>query len=82
MKITNCGKGIHQREIPGLEKLKDLPENWYAFTNLDLALPGKGVREIDVVMVIEDWTVPGSVDTTLSYFHPLFELHRANVVDR
>lgn len=54
MKITNCGRGIHQREIPGLDKLRELPDHWHAFTNLDLALPGKGVREIDVIMVIED----------------------------
>ena len=54
MKITNCGRGIHQREIPGLEKLKELPNNWHAFTNLDMALPGRGAREIDVVMIIED----------------------------
>ncbi len=54
MKITNSGRGIHQREIPGLEKLKDLPDHWHAFTNLDLALPGKGVREIDLVMILED----------------------------
>jgi serine/threonine protein kinase len=54
MKITNAGRGIHQREIPGLEKLKELPDNWHGFTNLDLALPGRGVREIDLVMVIED----------------------------
>ncbi len=54
MKITNGGKGIHQREIPGIEKLKDLPEHWHAFTNLDLALPGKGAREIDLILVIED----------------------------
>lgn len=54
MKITNGGKGIHQREIPGIEKLKELPDNWHAFTNLDLALPGKGPREIDLIMVIDD----------------------------
>lgn len=54
MKITNGGKGIHQREIPGIEKLKELPDNWHAFTNLDLALPGKGSREIDLIMVIDD----------------------------
>jgi serine/threonine protein kinase len=54
MKITNCGKGIHQREIPGIEKLKELPDSWHAFTNLDLALPGKGPREIDLIMVIDD----------------------------
>ena len=54
MKITNSGRGIHQREIPGIEKLRALPDNWHAFTNLDIALPGRGVREIDLVMVIED----------------------------
>lgn len=54
MKITNSGRGIHQREIPGLEKLRGLPDHWQAFTNLDLALPGKGVREIDLVMIVED----------------------------
>jgi serine/threonine protein kinase len=54
MKITNSGKGIHQREIPGIEKLKELPDHWYAFTNLDLALPGKNPREIDLIMVIDD----------------------------
>jgi len=54
MRITNNGRGIHVREIPGIEKLKALPENWQAFTNLDLAIPGKGMREIDVVLVLED----------------------------
>ncbi|KVF64806.1 hypothetical protein WJ15_10785 [Burkholderia cepacia] len=54
MKITNSGRGIHQREIPGLDKLRQLPDNWHAFTNLDLALPGRGMREIDLVMVLED----------------------------
>lgn len=54
MKIINGGRGIHQREIPGLEKLQELPDNWCAFTNLDLSLPGKGIREIDVIMVMED----------------------------
>jgi len=54
MKISNNGRGIHVREIPGLEKLKALPDNWQAFTNLDVSLPGKGVREIDVIIVLED----------------------------
>lgn len=54
MRITNSGRGIHLREIPGLDKLKQLPDNWHAFTNLDLALPGRGMREIDLVMVVED----------------------------
>lgn len=54
MKIVNNGRGIHVREVPGLDKLKALPDSWHAFTNLDLSLPGKGIREIDVVLVIED----------------------------
>jgi hypothetical protein len=54
VKISNNGRGIHVREIPGLEKLKALPNNWHAFTNLDVSLPGKGVREIDVILVLED----------------------------
>lgn len=54
MKLVNNGRGIHVREVPGLDKLKALPEAWHAFTNLDLSLPGKGIREIDVVLVIED----------------------------
>lgn len=54
MKIINCGTGIHRREAPGVDKLAQLPDAWFAFTNLDLALPGKGMREIDVIMVIDD----------------------------
>jgi len=54
MKIFNNGRGIHVREVPGLDKLKALPDSWHAFTNLDLSLPGKGTREIDVVLVLED----------------------------
>ena len=54
MKIFNSGRGIHVREIPGIDKLKALPETWQAFTNLDLSLPGKGIREIDVVLIAED----------------------------
>lgn len=54
MKIFNNGRGIHVREVPGLDKLKALPDSWQAFTNLDLSLPGKGTREIDVVLIAED----------------------------
>lgn len=54
MKIVNCGRGVHQREVDGLEKLRGLPDNWVAFSNLDLALPGKGLREIDLIMVLDD----------------------------
>jgi serine/threonine protein kinase len=54
MDIWNQGRGIHAREIPGLEKLKSLPTDWYAFTNLELTIgPGQS-REIDIVMVIDD----------------------------
>jgi Nuclease-related domain len=54
MEIRNQGRGIHAREIPGLEKLKSLPSDWYAFTNLELTTgPGQS-REIDIVMVIDD----------------------------
>lgn len=65
MQITNCGRGVHAREVKGLEKLKkDLPANWYAFTNLDLTLGLGKSREIDVIIVadhriffidIKDW---------------------------
>ena len=55
MKIINNGRGIHVREIPGIESFqKSLPNDWLAFTNLDIALPGKGVREIDVIIVLDD----------------------------
>lgn len=54
MQITNCGRGVHKREVKGVERLRKLPSDWYAFTNLDLALgPGRS-REIDVVVVADD----------------------------
>jgi hypothetical protein len=54
MQITNCGRGVHKREVAGVEKLKLLPPKWYAFTNLEIAVTaGKG-REIDAVIVAED----------------------------
>ncbi|MBY5625925.1 hypothetical protein [Rhizobium leguminosarum] len=50
MQITNCGRGVHAREVKGLEKLKkDLPPNWYAVPNLDLTLGLGESREIDVL---------------------------------
>lgn len=52
MKITNCGRGIHKREITSIERLKkDLPSDWYAFTNLDLVLGLGKTREIDLIIV-------------------------------
>lgn len=54
MKIKNAGRGIHQREIPGIDRLRALPPDWYAFTNLELAVAQGQSREVDVIMVIED----------------------------
>ncbi|MFB2594860.1 AAA domain-containing protein [Paracoccus sp. p4-l81] len=52
MKITNAGRGVHKREIKGVDRFKnDLPASWYAFTNLDLVLGIGRAREIDVVIV-------------------------------
>lgn len=53
MKIVNTGRGIHHREIPGIDRLKSLPNRWTAYTNLDLPL-SRGMREIDVIMVVDD----------------------------
>lgn len=54
MKIINLGRGIHEREVPGIEKLQPrLPDAWRGFTNLELALPGGG-REIDLIVIAED----------------------------
>ncbi|MCW2189468.1 serine/threonine protein kinase [Bradyrhizobium elkanii] len=52
MKITNAGRGIHAREVKGIDRFKnDLPAHWYGFTNLDLVLGIGKSREIDVVIV-------------------------------
>lgn len=52
MQITNYGRGVHKREIKGVERFKlDLPRLWYGFSNLDIILgPGKS-REIDLILV-------------------------------
>lgn len=58
MKITNCGRGVHRREVSGVELLQQrLPPSWYAFTNLDLATAPGSSREIDVIIVAEDSTL-------------------------
>lgn len=54
MQITNCGQGVHAREVAGVDKLKALPADWYAFTNLDVVLSPGETREIDVVIVADD----------------------------
>jgi hypothetical protein len=54
MKIVNAGRGIHTREIKGVNRFKnDLPASWYGFTNLDLVLGARKAREIDVIIVAE-----------------------------
>lgn len=54
MKIVNCGRGVHRREVRGVDRLRALPESWYAFTNLDLATGVGQSREIDVIIVADD----------------------------
>lgn len=55
MKIVNHGRGIHAREVPGIDYFKNnLPGDWVAHTNLDLSLPQGGPREIDVILFAND----------------------------
>ncbi|WP_341631181.1 AAA domain-containing protein [Sphingomonas agri] len=54
MKIINCGRGLHEREVKGISSLAGLPSHWFAFTNLDLANAPGTSREIDVIMVVDD----------------------------
>jgi len=54
MRINISGKGIHRREVSGIEKLRVLPASWYAFTNLELIQPGSMPRQIDIVIVLDD----------------------------
>ena len=61
MKIGISGKGIHRREIAGIEKLRGLPSHWYAFTNLELIQAGAMPRQIDVVIVVDpSHTIPNA----------------------
>lgn len=70
MQVTNCGRGVHVREVKGVDRLKTLPRSWYAFTNLELAVGFGRSRELDVIMVtdhmiflvdIKDWS--GKIET-------------------
>lgn len=54
MRITNCGRGVHQSELVGIDKLEKLPPHWYAFTNLDVVLGPGRPREIDVIIIADD----------------------------
>lgn len=54
MKIINHGRGIHEREIPGISYLvENLPDEWVGHTNLTLSLPFGG-REIDLIVYSVD----------------------------
>lgn len=53
MQVINCGRGVHVREVKGVERLKSLPKDWYAFTNLELATGVGRSRELDVIMVTD-----------------------------
>lgn len=54
MRIINCGNGLHEREVKGIEALASLPNHWFAYTNLDLATAPGTSREIDVIIVTDD----------------------------
>ena len=54
MKINITGQGVHRREITGVEKLRDLPTEWYAFPNLEIIRSGAMPRQIDIVIVLDD----------------------------
>jgi hypothetical protein len=54
LRIINCGKGLHERELKGIESLASLPPQWFAYTNLDLATGPGSSREIDVIIVADD----------------------------
>lgn len=54
MLITSCGRGVHQRELKGVDYLStSLPDAWYGFSNLDLVLDLGRAREVDLVIVAD-----------------------------
>lgn len=64
MKIYNFGRGVHDREVKGIERFRGLPNDWYGYTNLDLVIGLGRPREIDFILVsdrriflidIKDW---------------------------
>lgn len=56
MRLTPCGTGLHAREVKCAEALKaELPEKWYAYSNLDLVLGRGTTREIDLVVVADHY---------------------------
>ncbi|WP_287083694.1 AAA domain-containing protein [Mesorhizobium sp.] len=70
MKFNNYGRGVHVREVKGIERFRDLPNDWLAYTNLDLVIGLGRPREIDLIIVtkrqiflidIKDWS--GRIET-------------------
>lgn len=52
MKIQPFGRGIHHREVKGIDRFKnELPNDWYGYTNLDLVIGLGQPREIDLIIV-------------------------------
>ena len=56
MKLIQCGSGLHAREVKCAEALKAaLPDNWYAYSNLDLVLSRANTREVDLVIISDHY---------------------------
>jgi hypothetical protein len=75
MQITNCGRGVHSREVKGVGRLKSLPKDWYAFTNLELATGIGRSREFDVIIIsdhriflvdLKDWS--GNIESDAGHW--------------
>jgi Nuclease-related domain len=75
MQITNCGGGVHSREVEGVGRLKSLPKDWYAFTNLELATGIGRWRELDVIIIsdhriflvdLKDWS--GNIESDAGHW--------------
>lgn len=71
MRITNCGRGIHKREVKGIDRFRnELPSDWFGYTNIDLVIGLGQPREVDLVIVspkriflidLKDWN--GRIET-------------------
>jgi hypothetical protein len=44
---------VRSREVKGVGRLKTIARDWYAFTNLELAIGIGPSREIDVIIVAD-----------------------------
>jgi serine/threonine protein kinase len=48
-------EGIHVREIEGVDTLKQkLPNDWYAFANLEIVQSNNRNRQVDIAIVLDD----------------------------